>query len=156
MRFLNITTPVCLLLAALSATVTACDGYLFCHCYNSDGKPNDVATQTVCNRFPKDQSKMIDVNKWSDGAKECQYAGPKFTPHDPRRPRGDVQAYGFGNCDWRGMWPPVPPAKIPVAGIHRLKAQRVTMELKSSVITRLETSELNVKCQAIAFAFYLE
>ncbi|KAI8281199.1 hypothetical protein K4K60_004350 [Colletotrichum sp. SAR11_57] len=103
MRSLDITTPVCLLLAALSATVTACDGYLFCHCYNSDGKPNDVATQTVCDRFPKDQSKMIDVNKWSDGAKECQYAGPKFTPHDPRRPRGDVKAYGFGNCDWRVM-----------------------------------------------------
>ncbi|KAF4844789.1 hypothetical protein CGCSCA4_v006918 [Colletotrichum siamense] len=103
MRFLNITTPVCLLLAALSTTATACDGYLFCHCYNSDGKPNDVATETVCNRFAKEQSKMIDANQWSDGARECRYAGPEFTPYDRTRPGGNVKAYGFGNCDWRVM-----------------------------------------------------
>ncbi|KAH0435734.1 hypothetical protein CcaCcLH18_04688 [Colletotrichum camelliae] len=103
MRFLDIATPVCLILGILSKSATACDGYLFCHCYNSDGKPNDVATKTVCDRYNKGQSNMIDANQWSDGAKECQYVGPKFTPHRPGRRRGDVKALGFGNCDWREM-----------------------------------------------------
>ncbi|CAI0643661.1 hypothetical protein CGCSCA4_v005223 [Colletotrichum siamense] len=87
-----------LMLVALSKSVLACDGYLFCHCYNSDGKPNDAATQTVCNRYDTKLAKMIDANAWSDGAKECQYIGPEGA-----RIGKYWHPYGYSNCQWREM-----------------------------------------------------
>ncbi|GKT43345.1 uncharacterized protein ColSpa_03526 [Colletotrichum spaethianum] len=58
-----------LVLIALARSVQACDGYLNCHCYNSNGKANDTATQIVCNRYAANQANMTDANEWSDGAK---------------------------------------------------------------------------------------
>ncbi|GJC89758.1 hypothetical protein ColTof4_08753 [Colletotrichum tofieldiae] len=87
-----------LVLLALSNTALACDGYLFCHCYNSDGRPNDAATQTVCKRYNAGLTNTIDANAWSDGAKECQYVGIAGEK------RGKFwHPFGLGNCDWRVM-----------------------------------------------------
>ncbi|KAF5012684.1 hypothetical protein FDECE_1315 [Fusarium decemcellulare] len=75
-------------LLALSAYASACSIYNDCHCYNSDGKPNNDATQTVCNHF----SGSMQLNTREYGAntqyKECEaktFGG----------------ASSFDNCDWR-------------------------------------------------------
>lgn len=87
-----------LVLLTLATSALACDGYLFCHCYNSDGKPNDAATQTVCNRYASGQTQMIDANAWSDGAKECNYIGK-----DGERRGKFWHPFAISNCDWRVM-----------------------------------------------------
>jgi hypothetical protein len=37
-----------LLLALGAASAFACDTYYYCHCYDSDGSPNNAATTSVC------------------------------------------------------------------------------------------------------------
>ncbi|KAL0945037.1 uncharacterized protein CTRU02_202924 [Colletotrichum truncatum] len=35
-------------LLSMASTIYGCDLYKFCHCYDSNGMPNDKATQKVC------------------------------------------------------------------------------------------------------------
>ncbi|TDZ65190.1 hypothetical protein CTRI78_v003549 [Colletotrichum trifolii] len=88
-----------LALFTLAKTALACDGYLFCHCYDSNGVPNDAITQTVCNRYTAGQTKMIDVNPWSDGARECSIT----TTTEGIWVGKSWFAYAFGSCDWSKM-----------------------------------------------------
>ncbi|KAL0932561.1 uncharacterized protein CTRU02_211524 [Colletotrichum truncatum] len=99
MRLINAISSL-LFLQPLGAL--ACDGYLHCHCYNSDGKPNDVATKAVCDRYSTSNANMIESNPWSDGAKECKYVGPEGAWRGAGKTRG-WHAYAFSNCDWRVM-----------------------------------------------------
>ncbi|KAK6207040.1 hypothetical protein QIS74_13528 [Colletotrichum tabaci] len=98
MQLPSLATASTFVLFALVKTSLACDGYIHCHCYNSDGKPNDAATQTVCNRYAAGNTQMIDANAWSDGAKECKYIGK-----DGERRGKYWHPFGLGNCDWRVM-----------------------------------------------------
>ncbi|KAF6514231.1 hypothetical protein HZS61_006487 [Fusarium oxysporum f. sp. conglutinans] len=77
-----------LALLALSTCASACASYSKCHCYNSDGKPNNDATQTVCDHFSG--SMNPNVREYGEGTqyKDCEaktFGG----------------ASSFDNCDWR-------------------------------------------------------
>ncbi|KAK1979239.1 hypothetical protein LZ30DRAFT_597368 [Colletotrichum cereale] len=90
MRFPTFATTSSLVLLALAKSALGCSAYKYCHCYNDDGVVNDVATQTVCNRFDS------GTTTFADG--ECQYVG-KESIYRGRY----VYYYGMKNCDWRVM-----------------------------------------------------
>ncbi|TDZ19998.1 hypothetical protein C8034_v007437 [Colletotrichum sidae] len=98
MQLSSWTAATSLVLVAFAKSALACDGYLNCHCYNSDGKPNDAATETVCKRYAAGNAQMIVPSDWSDGAKECQYIGKE----GERRGKA-WHPFGFSNCQWRDM-----------------------------------------------------
>ncbi|GME50721.1 uncharacterized protein CTRU02_13854 [Neofusicoccum parvum] len=53
-------------------TALACAHYNRCHCYDSDGKPNDEVTAGVCDA---NDGYLADASAASDGAKECVISG---------------------------------------------------------------------------------
>ncbi|EOD52370.1 hypothetical protein GTA08_BOTSDO07498 [Neofusicoccum parvum] len=68
----------------LPIAAQACAQYKFCHCYDSNGVPNDRATAQVCSGLTGIAS-MVGVSKDSDGARECAAAKDKT----------------LGNCSFR-------------------------------------------------------
>ncbi|TQN63760.1 hypothetical protein CSHISOI_11659 [Colletotrichum shisoi] len=98
MQLPSLATASTFVLLALVKPSLACGGYLYFHCYNSDGKPNDAATQTVCDRFNDGDTQMIDANQWSDGARECEYIGVEGEVR-----KGIWHPFAFNNCDVRVM-----------------------------------------------------
>ncbi|TEA12147.1 hypothetical protein C8034_v006463 [Colletotrichum sidae] len=77
-----------IILASLSLTsaVQACATYQNCHCYDSNGVPNDKATAAVC-KYP---SELRVITKGGRTYKECHLY--IFGVHGSR---------GLGNCKMR-------------------------------------------------------
>ena len=71
-----------LVLTLGAASASACSNYYLCHCYDSDGVPNNTVTQAVCNLI-SNQGSMVNVT----GYLECN-AG--------------TWSWGWDNCEWRG------------------------------------------------------
>ncbi|KAF4304723.1 hypothetical protein GTA08_BOTSDO07498 [Botryosphaeria dothidea] len=74
-----------LAVALLPLAAQACANYKYCHCYDSNGVPNDRATKQVCDGLGTAVGNMIDASKDSDGARECAATRDK----------------NFNNCSWR-------------------------------------------------------
>ncbi|EMD59160.1 hypothetical protein COCSADRAFT_255613 [Bipolaris sorokiniana ND90Pr] len=66
--------------------ISACSNYQSCHCYDSNGVPNNAATAQVCAGFG-DRASMADASRGSDGARECKANKSKEVV--------------FSNCSWR-------------------------------------------------------
>ena len=83
--------PELFLLFALGVPSTsACAFYTHCHCYDSDGTPNNVATSDVCDlyRTPPSYPRLIyDTFEYGPNTehKECEQTG----------------AGEFYDCDWK-------------------------------------------------------
>ena len=83
--------PELFLLFALGVSSTsACANYRFCHCYDSDGSPNNKATATVCfwHAGPAYEGQLVyDIREYGTGTmnQECHATG----------------RYDFNNCSWR-------------------------------------------------------
>ncbi|TDZ68035.1 hypothetical protein CTRI78_v002579 [Colletotrichum trifolii] len=77
-----------IILASLSLTsaVQACSVYQHCHCYNSDGVPNDTATAAVCKEF----GELRDKTDGDRTYKECYFYKFNF-----------FGSQGIGNCQMR-------------------------------------------------------
>ncbi|EXM04691.1 hypothetical protein NOF04DRAFT_18650 [Fusarium oxysporum II5] len=76
-------------LLTLSAFASACASYESCHCYDSNGVPNNGATQTVCDHFKGGMEPNTREYGANTQYKEC-----------------NVKTFGggassFDNCDWR-------------------------------------------------------
>lgn len=93
---------IILTILALSTYASACrDDYLVCHCYNSDGKPNNDATHKICDDINRNPGISLgvgtrpDVREYGQGTKyiECYSIEAKGSPHTPM--------YHFNNCDIR-------------------------------------------------------
>ncbi|KAI3546471.1 hypothetical protein CABS03_13094 [Colletotrichum abscissum] len=63
---MRLTTLVTVL--SISITAQACSGYKYCHCYDSDGTPNDSATSTVCTKAGYQTKYNSDLGHY-----ECYY-----------------------------------------------------------------------------------
>ena len=76
-----------LLLALRASFASACAHYSYCHCMNSDGKPNNAATETVCNGEGAGVGTLM-TDTWDYGSsttyKDCL-----------------AQAGCWDNCSWR-------------------------------------------------------
>jgi hypothetical protein len=77
-----------LALLALSTHASACASYNNCHCYDSDGKPNNGATQTLCNHYKG--SMVPDESENGEGTSYMECEAQTFGG-----------ASSFENCDWR-------------------------------------------------------
>lgn len=60
-------------LLALPASVYACALYYYCHCYNANGKPNDLATIRVCDGYGSTTD--VAVGQGPDAQIGCAYVG---------------------------------------------------------------------------------
>ncbi|KAJ0360288.1 hypothetical protein COL154_007709 [Colletotrichum chrysophilum] len=73
---------------AFAAYASACASYNDCHCYDSNGVPNNGATKSVCDHFGGSMIKAEREYGASTTYQECE-----------------VKTYGgassFDNCDWR-------------------------------------------------------
>ncbi|USP80829.1 hypothetical protein yc1106_08103 [Curvularia clavata] len=73
-----------LALVFLPIAAQACATYQYCHCYDSNGVPNDRVTEAVCRGLGSNGA-MVNPGPKSDGARECQGQGD----------------YRHSNCSWR-------------------------------------------------------
>jgi hypothetical protein len=69
----------------LPLAAQACSQYQFCHCYDSNGIPNDAITKKVCDGLGASIANMVDSSAKSDGARECKGVDDK----------------AHNNCSWR-------------------------------------------------------
>ncbi|KAK2042893.1 hypothetical protein LZ31DRAFT_555676 [Colletotrichum somersetense] len=90
MKLPTLATTSSLVLLALSQSALSCSVYRSCHCYDSDGIPNDTATQTSCSRYSASDTDFTDS--------ACQYIGPNTIGwlKSTRYP-------GMSNCDFREL-----------------------------------------------------
>ncbi|KAF5688831.1 hypothetical protein FDENT_4657 [Fusarium denticulatum] len=76
-------------LLTLSAFASACASYESCHCYDSNGIPNNGATQAVCDHYKGGMEPNTREYGANTQYKQC-----------------NVKIFGggassFDNCDWR-------------------------------------------------------
>ncbi|KAK2035173.1 hypothetical protein LX32DRAFT_647937 [Colletotrichum zoysiae] len=90
MKLPTLATTGSLVLLALSQSALGCSVYRSCHCYDSDGTPNNDATETSCSHYGASDSSFIDS--------ECKYIGPDSTG------AGRSRLFpGMSNCDFREL-----------------------------------------------------
>ncbi|KDN62672.1 hypothetical protein CSUB01_11862 [Colletotrichum sublineola] len=84
------TTSSLVLLLSLAKNALSCAVYTNCHCYDSNGTPNNNATQTACQGYqPSDTSFVAEKSA-------CYYIGPPTTG-----PSFGPVYMGMNNCDFR-------------------------------------------------------
>ena len=75
-----------LFLALGASSTSACASFVFCHCYDSDGTPNNNATESVCNTY----GVLAHVQN-----NTCEYGA------DTHYEECWMTGFNFDNCEWR-------------------------------------------------------
>ncbi|KAK1954517.1 hypothetical protein LY78DRAFT_594058 [Colletotrichum sublineola] len=90
MKLPTLATTSLLVLLSLSQSALSCSVYRSCHCYDSNGIPNDNATQTSCSRYSASDTSFTNS--------ECQYTGPDYVGGGR-----NIVFPGMSNCDFREL-----------------------------------------------------